>query len=82
MITIMILIAFSIGYWLGKEKIHKNEAIESVLRMPKDAMGVRVPKYKIFNKKTPRTSQERTMDELDKEHEKTSSYIITTSNKI
>ena len=70
MISIMILIAFAIGYWLGKEKIHKNNAIESVLSSSKGVLGTKPPKYKILEKKLPRTLDEQTMDELDKKYAK------------
>lgn len=60
--------AFAIGYWLGKEKIHKNEAIQAVLRTSKGVLGTKPPKYKILEKKLPRTNDEELMDKMDKEY--------------
>ena len=70
MISIMILIAFIAGFWLGTQQLQKNKAIESVLKASKGVSGTKPPKYKILEKKLPRTLDEQTMDELDNKYEK------------
>lgn len=66
MTTLSIIIAFAIGYWLGKEKVHQNDSFKAVLRASTGQRGINTP-IKVIKKKIPQTLEEQRLEDIEKE---------------